>query len=513
MKKVFRYILSGLMILATIAMIVILVQDMGSVKALIYIGIALAATVITVGLFFYNLETDKIGSFIAKNKKTCIYGLTVIGGAAIFAFLYYIEPVAAFLEVDVPTALLEGKDLFGYYTAQLSLTFISISVMSVLSDKSVIIYWANISEDRLIKPTFSCFAAYTYYSIGATVGAGLGVYLNNALIFETFFILNIVFIVLLTVTMVDVYYERDIKKDLMRWKLDRDFGHYRKVKNSEGEPPSWAIRGSERYKDKMAMLRQNIYRTDANNELVELTEIYKLYATEYDSFYSRVGDSAVSAMVSTVSEKTFPAFFDSMEILVGNLYSQTDKKIEDLLCGKEVYNRYYPDVDAPMWSAMCKNPYFGQWIASRDMANEEVWELVSFFNTYKRRLVTLYNEEVISYFTESENMGDKDPADYLVSMDEEGNVYLRDRREEKIKLPRERLAEVFNNRFGDLVVEGTFMVSMLRLALLFCRDETVAEGTAARFDDFPFVELFLDNLPTLGINDEDGALLTARFRR
>ena len=57
------------------------------------------------------------------------------------------------------------------------------------------------------------------------------------------------------------------------------------------------------------------------------------------------------------------------------------------------------------------------------------------------------------------------------------------------------------------------MVSMLRLALLFCRDETVAEGTAARFDDFPFVELFLDNLPTLGINDEDGALLTARFRR
>jgi hypothetical protein len=41
----------------------------------------------------------------------------------------------------------------------------------------------------------------------------------------------------------------------------------------------------------------------------------------------------------------------------------------------------------------------------------------------------------------------------------------------------------------------------------------VAEGTAARFDDFPFVELFLDNLPTLGINDEDGALLTARFRR
>ena len=89
MKKVFRYILNGLMILATIAMIVILVQDMGSVKALIYIGIALAATVITVGLFFYNLETDKIGSFIAKNKKTCIYGLTVIGGAAIFAFLYY----------------------------------------------------------------------------------------------------------------------------------------------------------------------------------------------------------------------------------------------------------------------------------------------------------------------------------------------------------------------------------------------------------------------------------------
>ena len=51
MKKVFRYILNGLMILATIAMIVILVQDMGSVKALIYIGIALAATVITVGLF------------------------------------------------------------------------------------------------------------------------------------------------------------------------------------------------------------------------------------------------------------------------------------------------------------------------------------------------------------------------------------------------------------------------------------------------------------------------------
>lgn len=113
--------------------------------------------------------------------------------------------------LTMPKVNLEGS-LLEYYIGQLSLTFITISVMSVLSEKSVIIYWENVAEAKLIKPLFCSFAAFTAYSIAATVGAGISVLLNNGFAFCVFFGANIFVLILLTLTMVDVYFGRERKK-------------------------------------------------------------------------------------------------------------------------------------------------------------------------------------------------------------------------------------------------------------------------------------------------------------
>ncbi|MBR4863162.1 MAG: hypothetical protein IKU07_01195, partial [Oscillospiraceae bacterium] len=88
--------------------------------------------------------------------------------------------------ITLPALQIPGE-LFGHYVGQLSLTFITISVMSVLSEKSVVVYWENIAEAKLIKPLFGSFASYTLYSIAATVGAGISVCLNSHLGFAFFF--------------------------------------------------------------------------------------------------------------------------------------------------------------------------------------------------------------------------------------------------------------------------------------------------------------------------------------
>ena len=108
--------------------------------------------------------------------------------------------------------------MINLYIAQLSLTFITITVTGSLSDNSNIIYWENIAEKKLIAPTWTCFLAYTSYSFVTIVFSTIAIFLDgfNAPAFFLFFFLDVLFLRLLTLNMVDVYYNREEKKEKLK---------------------------------------------------------------------------------------------------------------------------------------------------------------------------------------------------------------------------------------------------------------------------------------------------------
>ena len=110
-------------------------------------------------------------------------------------------------------------NLWSLWTAQLSLTFLSISVLSILSDRDHVIYWKDLVEERLLSPRFGCFAAYTYYSITAAVVSFVGVFFCCATLFLLSFLTNVVVLILLTDSILDVYFSKEKHMRKMRAQL------------------------------------------------------------------------------------------------------------------------------------------------------------------------------------------------------------------------------------------------------------------------------------------------------
>ena len=361
--------------------------------------------------------TKRVSSFINTHKKGALWALTSLSVALIFLICYFIAPICAFFGIK-DAAVLEGvfqnADLFSYYTAQLSITFISISVLSVLSDKSVIIYWANVSEDRLIKPTFKCFAAYTYYSIGAAVGSGLGIILGNGLVFAAFFAVNTLVMIALTASMVDVYYGRDVKIRKLKNELIKDYYSGRKPQAKPDE--EYAPVSSAGYREKLLGLRQHLYNSYEGNAFTELKEMYELYASCPDVFYSKEGENAVKTIVETVDEKTLSIFVST---LLGGLNSTLFKveleQVKQRNSWRYLYNKtragaaengpepFLWDVDKPLWKTLAVGRFTAMIKSAEHHAirmNEKT--LRDLLLHIKKRIAFIYNYEVFK-------MQDADP--------------------------------------------------------------------------------------------------------
>lgn len=229
-------------------------------------GIAMLVMLITIGIFLArNSKT------LEAKRNTIVGEMIVLICAAVGLTLW----VPGMWGISVPAVSIPGG-LLEHYIGQLSLTFITISVMSVLSDKSVIIYWENVAEAKLIRPLFGSFAAFTGYSIASTVCAGISVLLDNDLAFACFFALNTVILILLTLTMVDVYYGREQKK-ADRAKLLRQVSS-----NRERE-------SIEEYRKLMQSLQYHLYQHIEEHDIPFVREVAELYGSNIECFDTEEG--------------------------------------------------------------------------------------------------------------------------------------------------------------------------------------------------------------------------------
>lgn len=98
------------------------------------------------------------------------------------------------------------------YLTQLSLTFITVSVITVLSDKSRTVYWINLVEDKLIFPRFRCFFAYVIYTFSTLIINLFALIFKNNLFFICFFVIDVVIIGILTISMISLYFTNSKEK-------------------------------------------------------------------------------------------------------------------------------------------------------------------------------------------------------------------------------------------------------------------------------------------------------------
>lgn len=158
----------------------------------------------------------KISRIATGNKNISVIITSLVIGAVLFLLDLFLSRYGLYRRIEKSLEYVLNDKLIDLYVSQLSLTFITITVTSNLSDGSNIIYWVNLVEKKLIEPKWMCFHSLTVYSFVTILYSTLSVIMNRTLGVFMFFILNIIVLSVLTFSMMGVYYNRDVKKNNLK---------------------------------------------------------------------------------------------------------------------------------------------------------------------------------------------------------------------------------------------------------------------------------------------------------
>lgn len=281
------------------------------------------------------------------DSKSVILATLLVGILLLIAGMFLPVPNIAWLEKLNDLGSENGLTL---YLSQLSFTFITISVMSVLSDSSNIIYWENIVERKLIQPKWSCFYAYTTYSFATVLFGGIAGIMGLSLLFMMLFILDILTLMALTFSMIDVYFRHGEKAEMLEREFisfvtdpdedfkraDKDRAEYRRISNGLKTNTVLAFRNYD-----VATIYENLgfYARNAQyipesdfyvlfkcvdeiniNDFLSFVEEYSFYGINDRTYSDEKFNSLTSLMTRGTSlfsvifdEKVFPKFAVSMD--------------------------------------------------------------------------------------------------------------------------------------------------------------------------------------------------------
>ncbi len=417
---------------------------------------------------------------LEKHKARTLWCTSLLALALIGATLW----VPGMWGLSIPKIQLPG-DLLDYYGAQLSLTFITISVMSVLSDKSVVVYWENIAEAKLIKPLFGSFASYTAYSITATVGAGISALLNNHLAFLVFFALNIPVLIALTLTMVDVYYGRDGKKKGLEKVLQDNAAAYGYSQQLHSLPENWdltvslASRISE-YRNHMFQLEHYLHQAISNHDMPYINELLVLYGKNLHCFISSEGQ-AVESLLHNATEKPWDTILLSLD--------EHTSQEEDLRSPHDaaLQNGQW-NSDEPLWHGLSNNTYLQAYLQKLPK-HSEIPSVLAWVVLH--RMTLLFNDMISSH-------GDKYARKRYVTATLH-NDYVDFRYDAKT------LATAYQGTNGRVMEKDGLLSDLVQLILLILRTED--RQALMHFSHCPFLPLLSDAFCFLGATEEEAKLL------
>ena len=105
-------------------------------------------------------------------------------------------------------------------SSQITLSFLIITVLSVLSENSVLLLWENRIEEALIRPIMGSFLDFTVYSFGTIICSFIFYVRKDVKALLYFFVLNITVLTILTFKMLLVYYGRGVRISVLEKKYE-----------------------------------------------------------------------------------------------------------------------------------------------------------------------------------------------------------------------------------------------------------------------------------------------------
>lgn len=110
--------------------------------------------------------------------------------------------ITEFFEVEQDSAR-------NFYLTQVSTSFIVITIMNVLSDKTNTLYWDDIVESKLVHPPYRNIKSFMRYSFLALLISTLGLISHKTYIVSLSFGINVIILVVLSYKMLDIYFNRE----------------------------------------------------------------------------------------------------------------------------------------------------------------------------------------------------------------------------------------------------------------------------------------------------------------
>jgi hypothetical protein len=163
------------------------------------------------------------------------------------------------------SALFTRLDIFDMYYTQISVSFIIISLVSVLTNVSKPVYWVDITQFKLIEPRHTAFIDFAAYIFGGLILSSIFIIFSSNYIIISFGF-SILFMMALTIKMIGAYFGRDSVKV----ELQKEFLSLKdKVKNANSDRPKEIEKNNTNQKTKYKRKEKE----DAFKALQTYTEI------------------------------------------------------------------------------------------------------------------------------------------------------------------------------------------------------------------------------------------------
>lgn len=160
-----------------------------------------------------------------KDVKFVLMLYFIIGISVIGLFCFLLNSILG-NKINFFFEMLEGNG-FNYLATlsiQVSVSFIVVSVVTVLSQKNCIIYWQDIMSYKLIDPLLTNFNALASYVFADLLLSIFFVVIDSKMVYICFFV-TVLLIMLLSLKMMEVYFSREKIKNQMANQYAKERAH------------------------------------------------------------------------------------------------------------------------------------------------------------------------------------------------------------------------------------------------------------------------------------------------
>ena len=254
-------------------------------------------------LFFHSLEKNY------KDGKRGVLLVSLLISVELFMVYYILKSNNGYSDEYLNTIIcINGDKALEIFLSQLSLSFITISLTSILSDKSVVIYWENVTEKKLISPKWFCFYSFVIYCIVCSISSGIALLLNQYGLVLLFFGINVCVLFSLTIRITDIFFNREKEKIRLSKYYVSTFGQMGKTKSYvEKDLPTFEKKIINNERDLITKMEANTYKAFVNNDFDTLYENISFILKDLGVFgkhivYSTMNENTYQIILTAVSD-------------------------------------------------------------------------------------------------------------------------------------------------------------------------------------------------------------------